>query len=261
MVSRLSSPSRPATRASRFGRCHRRPSLSRFRPGRVPAAPPPRFAGAHRTRVVLPLHVLSLAPRPHKSTPNCTNYWLLWLTADTQMPKIIFNGILSPGMAFQLSDEQRAIREAVRDFGENEITPVAREHDEEKKYPADLVEGGRTTSSHRHPGRVRRRGDGPPLESHRHRRTLARGRRYRERHRSRGFGTNMIQKFGDEWMKEEWLPRIAAGESPLSCISEPAHGSNVAGNRDARRERRRRVRHRRQQDVDHERDRRQTSAS
>jgi alkylation response protein AidB-like acyl-CoA dehydrogenase len=40
----------------------------------------------------------------------------------------------------------------------------------------------------------------------------------------------MIQKFGDEWMKEEWLPRIANGESACcSCISEPAHGSNVAG--------------------------------
>jgi alkylation response protein AidB-like acyl-CoA dehydrogenase len=31
-------------------------------------------------------------------------------------------------------------------------------------------------------------------------------------------------------MKEEWLPRIASGDSASStCISEPAHGSNVAG--------------------------------
>jgi hypothetical protein len=47
---------------------------------------------------------------------------------------------------------------------------------------------------------------------------------------SRGFGSKMIAKYGDEWMKEEWLPRIANGESACcSCISEPAHGSNVAG--------------------------------
>jgi acyl-CoA dehydrogenase len=47
---------------------------------------------------------------------------------------------------------------------------------------------------------------------------------------SAAFGTNMIVEFGDEWMKEEWLPRIAAGESAsCSMISEPAHGSNVAG--------------------------------
>ncbi len=47
---------------------------------------------------------------------------------------------------------------------------------------------------------------------------------------SRGFGSNMIPEFGSEWMKEEWLTRIANGESACaSAIFEPAHGSNVAG--------------------------------
>jgi len=47
---------------------------------------------------------------------------------------------------------------------------------------------------------------------------------------SAGFGTNMIVEFGDDWMKEEWLPKIASGEvASCSCISEPAHGSNVSG--------------------------------
>jgi alkylation response protein AidB-like acyl-CoA dehydrogenase len=47
---------------------------------------------------------------------------------------------------------------------------------------------------------------------------------------SAGFGSSMILEYGDEWMKEEWLPRIAGGDSvSCSCISEPAHGSNVAG--------------------------------
>ena len=47
---------------------------------------------------------------------------------------------------------------------------------------------------------------------------------------SRGFGSDMIAEYGDEWMKEKWLPRIANGESACcSCISEPAHASNVAG--------------------------------
>ncbi|MFT4881083.1 MAG: alkylation response protein AidB-like acyl-CoA dehydrogenase, partial [Salinirussus sp.] len=41
-------------------------------------------------------------------------------------------------MSFQLTDEQQAVRNAVREFGEEEIKPVAREHDETKEYPEDL---------------------------------------------------------------------------------------------------------------------------
>jgi len=135
-------------------------------------------------------------------------------------------------MQFRLSDEQRAIRDAVREFGEAEIAPVAREHDEQKEYPADLVEkaaeldlvapgipeayggAGRDALSTTVVTEELWRAD-PGIGS-------AIG--------SRGFGSNMIRKYGDEWMKEEWLPRIANGESACcSCISEPAHGSNVAG--------------------------------
>jgi len=41
-------------------------------------------------------------------------------------------------MAFTLSDEHEAIRDAVREFGENEMVPVAEEHDQEGKYPEEL---------------------------------------------------------------------------------------------------------------------------
>ncbi|MGB9986112.1 acyl-CoA dehydrogenase family protein [Salarchaeum japonicum] len=135
-------------------------------------------------------------------------------------------------MSFQLSDEHRAIREAVREFGENEIEPVAREHDENKSYPIDLIEkaaefdfvapgipveyggAGMDTLSSIIVTEELWRAD-PGIGS-------AIG--------SRGFGSNMIRKYGDEWMKEDWLPKIANGESACcSCISEPAHGSNVAG--------------------------------
>ena len=135
-------------------------------------------------------------------------------------------------MSFQLSDEHRAVRKAVREFGENEIEPVAREHDEEKAYPHELVEkaaefdfvaptipveyggAGMDTLSSIVVTEELWRAD-PGIGS-------AIG--------SRGFGATMIQRFGDEWMKEEWLTRIASGESACcSCISEPAHGSNVAG--------------------------------
>ena len=135
-------------------------------------------------------------------------------------------------MSFQTSAEHEAIRKAVREFGEEELRPVAREHDEQQIYPEDLrrqaaeldfvaphvpeAYGGAGMDMM---GRVivteeLWRAD-PGLGS-------AIG--------SAGFGSSMILEYGDEWMKQEWLTRIAAGESASStCISEPAHGSDVAG--------------------------------
>ncbi|MWG35989.1 acyl-CoA dehydrogenase family protein [Halomarina oriensis] len=133
---------------------------------------------------------------------------------------------------FRLSAEQEAIRDAVREFGENEIAPVAREHDENKEYPEELRREAANYDLVA-PGIPEEYGGAgmdlletcvvteelwradPGIGS-------AVG--------SAGFGSSMIRKFGDEWMKEEWLPAIAAGDAvSCSCISEPAHGSNVAG--------------------------------
>ena len=135
-------------------------------------------------------------------------------------------------MAFQLSSEQEAIRDVVREFGENEIRPVAREHDEEKRYPHDLVEQAAQYDLVAPTIPEEYGGAGMDL--------LTSAVVTEELWRadpgigsaigSRGFGTSMIRKFGDEWMKDEWLPRVAAGDSATcSCISEPAHGSDVAG--------------------------------
>ncbi|WP_458209969.1 acyl-CoA dehydrogenase family protein [Haladaptatus sp. NG-SE-30] len=135
-------------------------------------------------------------------------------------------------MSFQLSDEHRAIRQAVREFGENEIEPVAREHDEEKAYPHDLVAKAAEYDFVAPSIPVEYGGAGMDTLSS----TIVTEELWRadggigSAIGSRGFGSNMIQKYGDEWMKEEWLPRIASGESACcSCISEPGHGSNVAG--------------------------------
>jgi alkylation response protein AidB-like acyl-CoA dehydrogenase len=135
-------------------------------------------------------------------------------------------------MSFQLSDEQRAIREAVRDFGTNEIRPVAREHDEQKKYPEELISQAAEYDLIAPGIEEEYGGAGMDLLSS----VLVTEELWRadpgigSAIGSRGFGTTMIGKFGEEWMKEEWLPKVAAGEiATCSCISEPAHGSNVAG--------------------------------
>src|SRR5215204_4443505 len=43
-------------------------------------------------------------------------------------------------MNFDLTDEQRLLRDTVRDFARNEVAPVAEELDRTKSFPYELVE-------------------------------------------------------------------------------------------------------------------------
>ena len=43
-------------------------------------------------------------------------------------------------MNFDLTDEQRLIRDTVRDFARNEVAPVAEELDRTKSFPYEIVE-------------------------------------------------------------------------------------------------------------------------
>ncbi|MEF8807791.1 acyl-CoA dehydrogenase family protein [Natronomonas sp.] len=135
-------------------------------------------------------------------------------------------------MSFQLNAEHEAIREAVREFGQKEIAPVAREHDEEHKYPEDLRRQAAELDFVSPHIPVEYDGAGMGAIG----RTIVTEELWRadpgigSAIGSAGFGSSMILEYGDEWMKEEWLPKIANGEAAsCSCISEPAHGSNVAG--------------------------------
>ena len=38
-----------------------------------------------------------------------------------------------------LTDEHHQVREMVREFAENEVRPIAREHDRESKFPWETV--------------------------------------------------------------------------------------------------------------------------
>src|SRR3954470_17795664 len=42
-------------------------------------------------------------------------------------------------MNFDLTDEQRLLRDTVRDFARNEVRPVAEELDREKRFPYEIV--------------------------------------------------------------------------------------------------------------------------
>jgi acyl-CoA dehydrogenase len=135
-------------------------------------------------------------------------------------------------MSFQLSGEHRAIKQAVREFGEEEIEPVAAEHDQAGKYPEDLRRKAAEYDFVAPHIPVEYGGAGMNLLEA----VLVTEELWRadpgigSAVGSAGFGTNMIVEYGDEWMKEEWLPKVANGEAAsYSAISEPAHGSNVAG--------------------------------
>lgn len=137
-------------------------------------------------------------------------------------------------MRFQLSEEQQQLRKQVREFGEEHIRPVAREHDETGEYPREVFE------------RAAERGFiGPTIPEE------YGGAGYdllsaavltEEMWRAdtsigwalglTGFSTNVyvLTNYGEEWMCEEWLPKIAAGEiNDAIAVTEPNHGSNVAG--------------------------------
>ncbi|MBZ6495268.1 acyl-CoA dehydrogenase family protein [Natrinema longum] len=135
-------------------------------------------------------------------------------------------------MAFQLSAEHEAIRDAVREFGENEMVPVAEEHDREHKYPEALRK--KAAEYDFVAPNIPTEYDGAGMDKISS--TIVTEELWRadpgigSAVGSAGFGSDMIIEFGDEWMKEEWLPKIANGETAsCSMISEPAHGSNVAG--------------------------------
>jgi len=135
-------------------------------------------------------------------------------------------------MSFERTAEQRAIRDAVRDFGESEVRPVAKEYNEEGRYPEELRQAAADLDlvAPHIPEEYGGAGmDGVST-------VIVTEELWRADPGVGGaiaaadFGTGMILEYGDEWMKEEVLPRITGGETPIATgISEPAHGSNVAG--------------------------------
>ncbi|MFA9516384.1 acyl-CoA dehydrogenase family protein [Halopenitus sp. H-Gu1] len=133
-----------------------------------------------------------------------------------------------------LSEEQRAIRQMVREFGENEIEPVAHEYDESHAYPFDIIDQAAQYDLVAPTVPIEYGGAGMD--------TLSAAIVTEELWRAdpgigcaignNGFSTNvyLLTEYGDEWMREEWLSKIVDAEAhDAIAVSEPAHGSDVAG--------------------------------
>lgn len=135
-------------------------------------------------------------------------------------------------MPFHLTEEQQSVRRAVREFGKNEIEPVAREHDEQHRYPHEIYQKAAELGLIGPSIPAEYGGAGMDLLS-----SVVVEEELWRADTSIGYvlGANSTQiflltEYGSTAQKEEWLPKIAAGEGRLAfAISEPGTGSDVAG--------------------------------
>ena len=134
-------------------------------------------------------------------------------------------------MDFQLTKEQKDIRQAARDFAEKEIRDIAREYDQKEEFPFDLWKeacdlgfvGVYIDEAYQGPGlgyfeaalimeqfwRVDP-GCGCILLT--------------------SFGAELIQNFGTEEQKKKYIPPIPQGKAIMgAAITEPDAGSDIFG--------------------------------
>jgi short-chain 2-methylacyl-CoA dehydrogenase len=138
-------------------------------------------------------------------------------------------------MDFELTDEQRLLRDTVRDFARNEVAPVAEELDRTKSFPYEIVAklgelglmgipfpedyggGGGDTLSYALAVEELARVDSSVCI------TLA-------AHTS--LGTMPIHLWGSDEQKQEWLPELCAGRRLAAFgLTEPEAGSDAGATR------------------------------
>src|SRR3954463_14445222 len=136
-------------------------------------------------------------------------------------------------MDFELSDEHRLIQSTVRDFAIQEVKPVAEELDREKRFPYEIVRKLADLNLMGIPFPQEYGGGGGD--------SLAYALAVEELTRIDSsvaiplcapppLGPQPIYLFGDEAQKQEWLPRLTAGEILGAFrLTEPEAGSD-AGN-------------------------------
>src|SRR3954464_3234716 len=147
---------------------------------------------------------------------------------------------------FELTDEQRLIRETARDFADREIIPVARDNDRNERFDTDLV---KKLGDMGYLGPIVAEEYGGRGLDHRTDALIvgAVGRGYRRyalivEEIGRGDSSartvvsvqtslvcSSIQRWGTEDQKHEWLPKLCSGEY-LGCfgLTEPNTGSDAS---------------------------------
>jgi alkylation response protein AidB-like acyl-CoA dehydrogenase len=130
------------------------------------------------------------------------------------------------------TDEQKAITEMVRQFVDNEVLPIAEEHDHEDKFPDAVVEQMKELGLFGVTIPEEYGGMGLDLTTY----------AMIVEELSRGWisvsgivnthfiGSYLLMKFGTDEQRQEFLPRMATGEIRAAfSLSEPECGSDVQG--------------------------------
>lgn len=133
-------------------------------------------------------------------------------------------------MEFQLTDEQKQLRDEVRKFAEEEIKPVATEYDVDEKYPHEVMDKAADMGLLAPHVPVEYGGIGySSLEN-----AILTEELFAADPgiglciSSAGFGAEALMEFGTEEQKERVLPEVTAGDAVMgSAISEPQAGSDV----------------------------------
>lgn len=135
-------------------------------------------------------------------------------------------------MDLTLTDEQRAVRDAVRDWVDEVVVPHALRNDREERFPQEALDGLRATGfvgmsiDEAYGG-----GGADPLTYCLFIEELGRGdanvRSVMSVHL--GLVAGSVARWGTEAQQRRWLPAMATGEV-LGCfgLTEPDHGSNPA---------------------------------
>src|SRR5919109_4320416 len=130
------------------------------------------------------------------------------------------------------TDEQKAITEMVRQFVDNEVIPVAEEHDHEDSFPEAVVEQMKELGLFG--VTIPEEYGGMALDLTTYAMIVE--------ELSRGWisvsgivnthfiGSHLLMKFGTDEQKQQFLPRMATGELRAAfSLSEPECGSDVQG--------------------------------
>jgi alkylation response protein AidB-like acyl-CoA dehydrogenase len=138
-------------------------------------------------------------------------------------------------MNYELTDEQELLRRTVRDFAESRVAPVAEELDREERFPYELVAEMAELGLMGMPIPEEYGGAGADTVSY----AIAVEELTRidssvaitmAAHIS--LGTMPIYLFGNDEQKQEWLPRLAAGEGLAAFgLTEPNAGSDAGATR------------------------------
>ncbi len=132
---------------------------------------------------------------------------------------------------FDLSEDQRAVRAAVREFAEKEILPYVEEHEREERYPIDLI--AKLVPLGYFAPMIPEQYGGSFID------TMTYGIICEELARvdwvvasvvsvTNSLVAKSLLRFGNDAQKEAWLPRMARGEILSSaCLTEPGGGTDL----------------------------------